>query len=77
MKKFDDNIPQRSFDNFQFVNFTDICINPKIENKDVAFAISALIEIPLQYKYLKLNNIITKSKINNSQYIPGGVIEGM
>jgi E3 ubiquitin-protein ligase RGLG len=51
MKEFDDNIPARSFDNFQFVNFTAI-MSKKItqSKKETEFALSALMEIPLQYK---------------------------
>ncbi|KAG8094766.1 hypothetical protein GUJ93_ZPchr0012g20143 [Zizania palustris] len=51
MHQFDDNIPARSFDNFQFVNFTDIMsksIAP--DRKEAEFALSALMEIPEQYK---------------------------
>ncbi|XVF77789.1 hypothetical protein PTKIN_Ptkin14bG0074700 [Pterospermum kingtungense] len=51
MKKFDDKIPSRDFDNFQFVNFTDITSKNKTsEEKETAFALAALMEIPLQYK---------------------------
>jgi len=51
MKEFDDNIPARSFDNFQFVNFTAI-MSKMISHskKETEFALSALMEIPLQYK---------------------------
>ncbi|XP_010415367.1 PREDICTED: E3 ubiquitin-protein ligase RGLG2-like isoform X1 [Camelina sativa] len=51
MRQFDDNIPARTFDNFQFVNFTDIMsknIDPA--RKEAEFALSALMEIPSQYK---------------------------
>ncbi|XP_006391217.2 E3 ubiquitin-protein ligase RGLG5 isoform X2 [Eutrema salsugineum] len=51
MKQFDDNIPDRAFDNFQFVNFTNIMsknIDPA--RKEAEFALSALMEIPSQYK---------------------------
>ncbi|XP_010260804.1 PREDICTED: E3 ubiquitin-protein ligase RGLG2-like [Nelumbo nucifera] len=51
MKKFDDKIPTRVFDNFQFVNFTEIMskdISPS--EKEAAFALAALMEIPIQYK---------------------------
>ncbi|XVF43866.1 hypothetical protein PTKIN_Ptkin02bG0074700 [Pterospermum kingtungense] len=51
MREFDDNIPARAFDNFQFVNFTEIM--SKITNparKQAEFALSALMEIPAQYK---------------------------
>ncbi|CAL2257039.1 unnamed protein product [Prunus armeniaca] len=51
MQKFDDNIPQRSFDNFQFVNFTKIMSeNTDISKKEAAFALAALMEIPYQYR---------------------------
>ncbi|XP_073061573.1 E3 ubiquitin-protein ligase RGLG4-like [Primulina eburnea] len=51
MKKFDDKIPTRKFDNFQFVNFTDIMSkNTSSSEKETAFALAALMEIPFQYK---------------------------
>ncbi|KMZ59905.1 putative Copine [Zostera marina] len=51
MREFDDNIPSRSFDNFQFVNFTDIALkNTTQSRKETEFALAALMEIPSQYK---------------------------
>lgn len=51
MKQFDDRIPQRAFDNFQFVNFTNLMArNLPQPQKEAAFALAALMEIPLQYK---------------------------
>ncbi|XP_064966010.1 E3 ubiquitin-protein ligase RGLG3-like isoform X2 [Musa acuminata AAA Group] len=51
MHQFDDYVPQRSFDNFQFVNFTKIMSeNMPMTKKEAAFALSALMEIPLQYR---------------------------
>ncbi|KAK2656305.1 hypothetical protein Ddye_009357 [Dipteronia dyeriana] len=51
MQQFDDNIPQRSFDNFQFVNFTKITTeNTDASKKEAEFALAALMEIPVQYK---------------------------
>ncbi|KVI02503.1 hypothetical protein Ccrd_019257 [Cynara cardunculus var. scolymus] len=41
MKEFDDNIPDRDFDNFQ---------NMPLIRKETEFALSALMEIPSQYK---------------------------
>lgn len=57
MKNFDDKIPTREFDNFQFVNFTDIMNkNATPTEKETAFALAALMEIPIQYKAtLELN----------------------
>ncbi|KAF7834133.1 E3 ubiquitin-protein ligase RGLG3-like [Senna tora] len=51
MQNFDDNISQRVFDNFQFVNFTKIMSeNKESSNKEAAFALAALMEIPIQYR---------------------------
>nr|AKQ06188.1 E3 ubiquitin-protein ligase RGLG1-like protein [Momordica charantia] len=51
MQKFDDNIPQRAFDNFQFVNFTKIMSeNTDTSKKEAAFALAAFMEIPFQYR---------------------------
>ncbi|KAK8497659.1 hypothetical protein V6N13_141274 [Hibiscus sabdariffa] len=51
MKKFDDKIPSRDFDNFQFVDFTGIMAKyTSQKEKETAFALAALMEIPLQYK---------------------------
>ncbi|KAL9667163.1 hypothetical protein QQ045_001512 [Rhodiola kirilowii] len=51
MREFDDNIPSRAFDNFQFVNFTEIMSkNMDLSRKQTEFALSALMEIPAQYK---------------------------
>ncbi|EPS71527.1 hypothetical protein M569_03231, partial [Genlisea aurea] len=51
MKAFDDNISQRAFDNFQFVNFTKIMSEHVDEcKKESAFALAALMEIPYQFK---------------------------
>uniref|UniRef100_A0A6N2MNG4 VWFA domain-containing protein n=1 Tax=Salix viminalis TaxID=40686 RepID=A0A6N2MNG4_SALVM len=67
MREFDDNIPDRDFDNFQkqwfliyassmvaslqFVNFTEIMSkNAATSRKETEFALSALMEIPSQYK---------------------------
>ncbi|MQM12955.1 hypothetical protein Taro_045876 [Colocasia esculenta] len=51
MRQFDDNIPARTFDNFQFVNFTEITLrNIPQSRKEAEFALAALMEIPAQYK---------------------------
>lgn len=51
MQEFDDNIPARAFDNFQFVNFTQIMSkNVPQSRKETEFALAALMEIPPQYK---------------------------
>lgn len=51
MQEFDDNIPARAFDNFQFVNFTEIMSkNMDQSRKEAEFSLSALMEIPTQYQ---------------------------
>ncbi|KAL0012049.1 hypothetical protein SO802_007157 [Lithocarpus litseifolius] len=51
MHEFDDNIPSRAFDNFQFVNFTEIMLKHiPASKKETEFALAALMEIPSQYK---------------------------
>ncbi|KAI3670095.1 hypothetical protein L6452_41723 [Arctium lappa] len=63
MREFDDNIPARDFDNFQFVNFTEIMSKnvPPIR-KETEFALSALMEIPTQYKATIELNILGSQK---------------
>ncbi|OQR97968.1 copine-like protein [Achlya hypogyna] len=53
MQKFDDQIPARRFDNFQFVEFNKMLRhNPR--NPEVGFATAALMEIPAdQFKTLR------------------------
>ncbi|KAI5057607.1 hypothetical protein GOP47_0027994 [Adiantum capillus-veneris] len=51
MEEFDDNIPHRAFDNFQFVNFTEIMSRSiPLQQKETAFALAALMEIPTQFR---------------------------
>eukprot|EP01123_Difflugia_compressa_P013750 TRINITY_DN656_c0_g1_i1.p1 TRINITY_DN656_c0_g1~~TRINITY_DN656_c0_g1_i1.p1 ORF type:complete len:297 (-),score=55.21 TRINITY_DN656_c0_g1_i1:127-1017(-) len=51
MEKFDDEIPERQFDNFQFVPFHKIM--ERCENREVTFSVAALQEIPDQYAAIK------------------------
>ncbi|KAJ9564210.1 hypothetical protein OSB04_000176 [Centaurea solstitialis] len=69
MKEFDDNIPDRDFDNFQFVNFTEIMSKnmPSIR-KETEFALSALMEIPSQYKAtIELNLLGSRKGISHQR----------
>ncbi|KAK8717003.1 hypothetical protein V6N13_044288 [Hibiscus sabdariffa] len=71
MKEFDDNIPARAFDNFQFVNFTEIMsksIAPT--RKEMEFALAALMEIPSQYKATIEHNILGVRKGNVPERVP-------
>ena len=51
MEEFDDELPERKFDNFQFVDFYKVM--QKCENNIHTFAMHALMEIPEQYSYIK------------------------
>jgi len=56
MKDFDDALPARRFDNFQFVNFTEILQQRWTDytHMEAQFALRALMEVPEQYKKLSL-----------------------
>lgn len=51
MQQFDDNLPSRTFDNFQFINFTEVMRRnlPPLQ-KEAQFALGALMEIPHQFQ---------------------------
>ncbi|GLU12646.1 hypothetical protein SLE2022_293100 [Rubroshorea leprosula] len=71
MKEFDDNIPARAFDNFQFVNFTEIMSkNMDRSRKEAEFALAALMEIPSQYKATLELNILGTSRGKAIDRIP-------
>ncbi|KAK3576010.1 hypothetical protein CHS0354_007548 [Potamilus streckersoni] len=59
MKEFVDGLPARRFDNFQFVNFYETITGAK--NADAALALSAFMEIPEQYQFIKDHEILRKS----------------
>ncbi|KAK1387663.1 hypothetical protein POM88_015841 [Heracleum sosnowskyi] len=71
MKEFDDNIPARAFDNFQFVNFTEIMSkNLNRSRKEAEFALAALMEIPSQYKATLELNILNCAEGLMNQHGP-------
>ncbi|XP_027347427.1 E3 ubiquitin-protein ligase RGLG2-like [Abrus precatorius] len=70
MKEFDDNIPARAFDNFQFVNFMDIMSkNIPPSRKEAAFALASLMEIPSQYKAAIELNLLGNRQANAPQRV--------
>ncbi|KAJ4912036.1 E3 ubiquitin-protein ligase RGLG2 [Raphanus sativus] len=71
MREFDDNIPARAFDNFQFVNFTEIMAKNKAQSlKETEFALSALMEIPQQYKATLELNLLGRRNGNITERFP-------
>ncbi|KAL5544043.1 hypothetical protein UlMin_007827 [Ulmus minor] len=71
MKEFDDNIPARVFDNFQFVNFTEIMSKHMDRSrKEAEFALSALMEIPSQYKATLELNLLGASRGKSIDRVP-------
>ena len=48
MEEFDDHLPGRRFDNFQFVDF-HLCTK-ETRNSEAVFALSALMEVPNQFQ---------------------------
>ena len=51
MQEFDDELPSRRFDNFQFVDYNKVADCGA--NKGPLFALHALMEIPDQYKIIR------------------------
>lgn len=71
MQKFDDRIPAREFDNFQFVNFTDIMKKHTTDSeKEAAFALAALMEIPIQYKAARELGLLGKRTGKAKKVVP-------
>ncbi|KAF6251956.1 Copine-domain-containing protein [Scenedesmus sp. NREL 46B-D3] len=55
MQHFDDALPQRAFDNFQFVNFTEIMARCGADagRRQAQFALRALMEVPEQFRTIQ------------------------
>jgi E3 ubiquitin-protein ligase RGLG len=53
MDRFDDELPQRRFDNFQFVEFSRVFDRYPAERREAAFATHALMEVPEQYQAVR------------------------
>eukprot|EP00798_Chlamydomonas_sp_ICE-L_P010749 gene10749-17826_t len=63
MESFDDLLPQRKFDNFQFVNYTKLALrfaNDPVK-RDVNFAKDALMEIPEQFKIIQKAGLLGRT----------------
>ncbi|CAA6670114.1 unnamed protein product [Spirodela intermedia] len=62
MKMFDDFVPARTFDNFQFVDFTEIMQENTNQGKEAKFALEALMETPGQYQAILSLNLLGQRK---------------
>lgn len=56
MEEFDDKLPKRKFDNFQFVHFESVVVNA--EFPEATFALNALMEVPDQFKEIKNQGLL-------------------
>lgn len=59
MKEFDDSLPTRQFDNFQFVNYNSVL--QASTDTDTDFALNALMEIPSQFAAIKQLGLLKDS----------------
>ncbi|CAF0859657.1 unnamed protein product [Adineta ricciae] len=59
MNEFDDSLPARQFDNFQFVNYNSVI--QASNDADSDFALHALMEIPSQYAAIKRLGLLNDS----------------
>lgn len=57
MEKFDNLLPERKFDNFQFVDYNKAQHWSK-RNTEAVFALNALMEIPDQFKTIRELNLL-------------------
>ncbi|KAG6757174.1 hypothetical protein POTOM_037477 [Populus tomentosa] len=71
MREFDDNIPARAFDNFQFVNFTEIMSkNVSESRKETEFALASLMEIPSQHQATIELGLLGHHRGNTPERVP-------
>ncbi|KAK3083626.1 hypothetical protein FSP39_000474 [Pinctada imbricata] len=68
MEEFDDHLPKREFDNFQFVNYHEV--TNKGKHPEANLALHVMMEIPLQYRtvkhlgYLHQNGAVVNQETN-------------
>ncbi|KAF3328193.1 E3 ubiquitin-protein ligase RGLG2-like isoform X3 [Carex littledalei] len=71
---YDNFLRSRHFDNFQFVNFTEIMsMNMPDSEKEAQFALQALMEIPLQYAAIQGLGILGAPPRRSIAQFPSGV----
>lgn len=65
MKNFDDRLPDRRFDNFQFVNFNTVRMSARdVKRREARFALDAMMEIPEQYTAIQSLGLLGRSNIS-------------
>jgi len=62
MDQFDDELPERRFDNFQFVDFSKVFAKYPSERREAAFATHALMEVPDQYRAIKKLGLLREGR---------------
>lgn len=62
MDRFDDDLPERRFDNFQFVEFSRVFDKYPAERREAAFATHALMEVPEQYRAVKRLGLLREGR---------------
>eukprot|EP01024_Parvocaulis_polyphysoides_P043606 TRINITY_DN39996_c0_g1_i3.p1 TRINITY_DN39996_c0_g1~~TRINITY_DN39996_c0_g1_i3.p1 ORF type:complete len:370 (-),score=59.63 TRINITY_DN39996_c0_g1_i3:192-1301(-) len=68
MSVYDDSIIHRKFDNLQFVNFTQIMANSAPDQKEGQFALTALMEVPDQYRYCVKHKLLGRTHKFKKQF---------
>jgi len=63
MNEFDDELPARRFDNFQFVELEEVFKKYKPANRESAFAVHALMEVPEQYQEIKRLGLLSDTSL--------------
>lgn len=65
MEDFDDRLPQREFDNFQFVNFHKVMemYDADPAQAEIEFALEALGELPESYKQIRRLNLLKEKPL--------------
>eukprot|EP01026_Neomeris_dumetosa_P039638 TRINITY_DN3258_c0_g1_i8.p1 TRINITY_DN3258_c0_g1~~TRINITY_DN3258_c0_g1_i8.p1 ORF type:complete len:312 (+),score=46.35 TRINITY_DN3258_c0_g1_i8:95-1030(+) len=70
MHRIDDEVGLRRFDNLQFVNFTEIMSSNNGHDRDQVFALSALSEIPQQFRCIMRQNLLGNSEVSRNIPMP-------
>jgi E3 ubiquitin-protein ligase RGLG len=71
MRQFDDALPHRQFDNFQFVDFDAVTHGIYDPNRrETQFALHALMEIPEQYQLIRQLGLLNRGRLAQLPVLP-------